>query len=133
MATMPTGLFRRASTGVRSSRFLSAPVYEPRYTGLAISTASAVGDLSDDARAVIAELIERPAVGEADAVIGEVHERRLAPGLRARQLQRQLDGAVEASRRRHAPDDGDEPGRAARSIAAVPDARGFVDEAHLIA
>jgi hypothetical protein len=54
---------------------------------------------------------------------------------RRRQIQGQLDGAIEASRRRHAPDDGDEAGRAARSIAHLPGApaRRFVDEAHQMA
>src|SRR5882724_2252971 len=41
MATMPIGLPRSVSSGVRSRRFLSAPVNEARYTGLASSTQSA--------------------------------------------------------------------------------------------
>src|SRR6185436_19843351 len=41
MATMPTGLARSVSSGVRSRRFFSAPVKEARYTGLASSTQSA--------------------------------------------------------------------------------------------
>ncbi|RIL00021.1 MAG: hypothetical protein DCC71_19410 [Proteobacteria bacterium] len=38
---MPTGLPASASTGRWSSRFFSAPVKVPRYTGLASTTASA--------------------------------------------------------------------------------------------
>src|SRR2546428_6075808 len=42
MATIPTGLPRRASIGRRSSRFFSTPGYDARYTGAAKTMARAV-------------------------------------------------------------------------------------------
>src|SRR4030095_3575511 len=103
---MATGLPRSASTGVRSRRFLSAPVKVPRYTGVASSTASASasartrrgaacgrrprGGPAGGGGGVVGRPLGGAAVGEAEAVVRQAEQGGGAPGPRGGRVHRGL-------------------------------------------
>ena len=69
MATMPTGLFRSASTGVEVEQILQGAGERGAVHGTREQDGVGVCDRGDDARCVVRKAIEGPAVREGDAMV----------------------------------------------------------------